>query len=189
MRSARLLPRVIPLMVLAAKLATEMEPAGTVMVEVAVMFPTVNFPMDDEARKESTKRPMVEKRDVEVAFVESRFVKVPRVEKKLLVEVALVVVLLVAVNVWRVVEPERRRLAMEVRPEELTESAVEVAPAVPSATMERRERLESEEVAETVSTESGDEVPRPSRVAELGYIARGSVEVAHFSFGSPPLPL
>ena len=40
-----------------------------VAVEVEVMFPTVSFPILDEEKKESTKRPMFAKKEVEVAAV------------------------------------------------------------------------------------------------------------------------
>lgn len=44
----------------------------------------------------------------------------------------------------------------------------EVAPAVGSAKMDRRERLESEEVAEIVRMDAGEDVPIPKYCAELG---------------------
>jgi hypothetical protein len=46
-------------------------------------------------------------------------------------------------------------------PFELMTKAVEVAPEAPSETTWKRLRLESEEVAEMVRTERGEEVPKP----------------------------
>jgi len=47
-----------------------------VAVEVEVMEPVVSWPIDEEAKKELTKRPMVANSEVEVALVERRFGKV-----------------------------------------------------------------------------------------------------------------
>ena len=44
--------------------------------EVAVRVPVVNLPMDDEAKNESTNRPMFANREVEVALVPVAFVNV-----------------------------------------------------------------------------------------------------------------
>ena len=52
-------------------------------------------------------------------------------------------------------------------PFESMRKAVVVAPVVGTATTWKRLRLESEEVAATVRTENGEEVPKPVRVAPL----------------------
>ena len=49
---------------------------GAEKEEVAVSVPTVRLPMDDEAKNESTNRPMFANREVEVALVERRLGKV-----------------------------------------------------------------------------------------------------------------
>lgn len=73
-------------------------------------------------------------------------------------------------------------------PFDRTVRAVVVAPAVGSAKMDRRERLESEEVAEIVRMDAGEDVPIPRYCAELGYIARElDDEVANFSVFAPTI--
>ena len=49
---------------------------GAEKEEVAVSVPTVRLPMDDEAKNESTNRPMFANREVEVALVPVAFVNV-----------------------------------------------------------------------------------------------------------------
>ena len=77
---------------------------------------------------------------------------------------------------------------MVIPPVESIKKAVVVAPEEGAATTWKRFRFESEEVALSVRTESGEVVPIPTRVAPAVKIASVSVvEVAHLLEALPPL--
>ena len=135
-----------------------------VVVEIAV--PKVSLPTEVEQRYESTMRPWVLKKVVDVALAREEEVVAVRVptERLPMEEEDKYESTILSWVEKKVVEVA---FSMVMPPVEAMEKAVEVPPAVGSATTWKRVKLEREEVAETVSTARGEVVAMPTLAKEL----------------------